>query len=220
MPSCLCEEAVGKLNCVETPHPSVDGSCDVEDSLQYVLDLVIVIKIHSTLLIFSFMCSHIPHVMTLFDRRVDLARFSPDTPLYVMCREWMSNNPQKLPSSNAGYEPHPTDKPLPSQPPSTLPPPIPLSKDSRGVAIRLDIPKPHPPHVQNQQDLDLILHQVWNSLPEVCGLNSGGRVVDSKHLKLDVWVWSGLTVGSGPKQPWILSQTILWWRAHQAVANL
>ena len=39
---------------------------------------------------------HIPHVMTLFDRKVDLARFNDSTPLYVMCREWMCNNPEKL----------------------------------------------------------------------------------------------------------------------------
>lgn len=31
--------------------------------------------------------------MTLFDRKVDLARFTPSTPLYVMCRDWMCNNP-------------------------------------------------------------------------------------------------------------------------------
>lgn len=33
------------------------------------------------------------HVMTFFDRKVDLAQFNEDTPLYVMCREWMRNNP-------------------------------------------------------------------------------------------------------------------------------
>ena len=31
--------------------------------------------------------------MTLFDRKVDLARFTGGTSLYVMCREWMKNNP-------------------------------------------------------------------------------------------------------------------------------
>ena len=30
--------------------------------------------------------------MTLFDRKVDLARFTEDTSLYVMCRDWMKNN--------------------------------------------------------------------------------------------------------------------------------
>ena len=43
---------------------------------------------------------YIPHVMTLFDRKVDLARFNQSTPLYVMCREWMCNNPEKMVLTN------------------------------------------------------------------------------------------------------------------------
>ena len=39
---------------------------------------------------------HTPHVMTLFDRKVDLARFTTTTPLYTMCRDWMSNDPNNL----------------------------------------------------------------------------------------------------------------------------
>ena len=39
--------------------------------------------------------------MTLFDRRVDLARFSEATPLYVMCREWMRNNPHRRQSQSS-----------------------------------------------------------------------------------------------------------------------
>lgn len=31
------------------------------------------------------------HVMKLFDRSVDLARFSEETPVYVICRDWMRN---------------------------------------------------------------------------------------------------------------------------------
>jgi len=38
--------------------------------------------------------------MTLFDRKVDLARFNHSTPLYVMCREWMCNNPEKMVLTN------------------------------------------------------------------------------------------------------------------------
>ncbi len=34
--------------------------------------------------------------MTLFDRKVDLAKFTPSTPLYVMCRDWMCNNPKRV----------------------------------------------------------------------------------------------------------------------------
>ena len=38
----------------------------------------------------KYFCSH---VMTFFDRKVDLAQFPPDHPLYVMCRAWMRNDP-------------------------------------------------------------------------------------------------------------------------------
>ena len=31
--------------------------------------------------------------MTFFDRKVDLAQFPSDHPLYVMCRAWMRNDP-------------------------------------------------------------------------------------------------------------------------------
>lgn len=92
--------------------------------------------------------------MTLFDRRVDLARFLPDTPLYVMCREWMWNSPHRLPvvadpaHDDAFHQPHP------------FAPPAPLERDAKGEVIRLDIPKPHPQHTENQQELDAILQQV------------------------------------------------------------
>ena len=103
--------------------------------------------------------SHIPHVMTLFDRRVDLARFLPDTPLYVMCREWMWNSPHRLPTvpdSNPSHQPHP------------FPPPTPLAQDPMGREIRLDIPKPHPPHTENQQELDGVLQRVSRSAASNC----------------------------------------------------
>ena len=104
--------------------------------------------------------SHIPHVMTLFDRRVDLALFSPDTPLYVMCRDWMSNNPLKTASSNSAHELRPSNKPLPSHYPNTLPLPAPLLRDKGGVVIRLDMPKPHPPHTKDRKELDTVLNEV------------------------------------------------------------
>lgn len=116
--------------------------------------------------------SHIPHVMTLFDRRVDLARFLPDTPLYVMCREWMWNCPHQLPTSSSSGTTTATTtttttqdgqlgKPLPppSQTDVLLAPPDPLSRDAKGEPIRLDIPKPHRPHTKNQQELDEILNK-------------------------------------------------------------
>lgn len=33
-------------------------------------------------------------VMKLFDRSVDLTQFTPDTPLYPICRAWFQNNPK------------------------------------------------------------------------------------------------------------------------------
>ena len=33
------------------------------------------------------------YIIKLFDRSVDLARFSEDTPLYPVCRAWMRNDP-------------------------------------------------------------------------------------------------------------------------------
>ena len=112
-------------------------------------------------------CSHIPHVMTLFDRRVDLARFTLDTPLYVMCREWMSNNPQKAVALAATGSFHDNHQPLTSKPhlhlhPNTLPLPTPLGRDADGRPIRLDIPKPHPPHTKTKEELDKVLREVIN----------------------------------------------------------
>ena len=34
--------------------------------------------------------------VTFFDQKVDLAQFTEDTPLYVMCREWMRNSLHSL----------------------------------------------------------------------------------------------------------------------------
>ena len=36
-----------------------------------------------------------PYVMKLFDRSVDLAPFTDETPLYPICRAWMENDPLK-----------------------------------------------------------------------------------------------------------------------------
>lgn len=40
-----------------------------------------------------FFASLYSHVMTFFDRKVDLAQFASDHPLYIMCRAWMRNDP-------------------------------------------------------------------------------------------------------------------------------
>ena len=36
-----------------------------------------------------------PYIVKLFDRSVDLASFTDDTPLYPICRAWMQNDPYK-----------------------------------------------------------------------------------------------------------------------------
>ena len=89
--------------------------------------------------------------MTLFDRKVDLAKFSPETPLYVMCREWMSNNPDcthVTPPSQCPLTPH------------TLPPPTPLPMDKEGREVRIDIPKPHPPISKSREEMDNLIREV------------------------------------------------------------
>lgn len=37
------------------------------------------------------------YIMKLFDRSVNLAKFTEDIPLYPLCRSWMSNAPRQLP---------------------------------------------------------------------------------------------------------------------------
>ena len=104
--------------------------------------------------------------MTLFDRKVDLALFSSDTPLYIMCREWMSNNPEKFRS----VPPHNhTNSLTPSQPntvtdpttptSTTIPPPTPLEKDEKGRTIRMDVPSPQKQHL-SKTEFDDRLHKV------------------------------------------------------------
>ncbi|XP_064399143.1 protein lin-37 homolog isoform X2 [Halichondria panicea] len=98
---------------------------------------------------------YIPHVMTLFDRKVDLAKFSPETPLYVMCREWMSNNPDcthATPPSQCHLTPH------------TLPPPTPLPMDKEGREVRIDIPKPHPPISKSREEMDNLIREGTSEL--------------------------------------------------------
>ncbi len=89
--------------------------------------------------------------MTLFDRKVDLAKFTPDTPLYVMCREWMSNNPDCKHSTAS--QPH-------SLTTHTLPQPAPLVVDKHGHELRIDIPKPHPRISKSMQEFDDMIKKV------------------------------------------------------------
>lgn len=38
------------------------------------------------------------YIMKLFDRSVNLAKFSENIPLYPLCRAWMNNAPRQLPA--------------------------------------------------------------------------------------------------------------------------
>lgn len=69
------------------------------------------------------------YVMKLFDRSVDLAQFKEDSPLYPICRAWMTNQPKSVYSNHAmkSYNedddedsvqlPGPTDPVVPRVPP-------------------------------------------------------------------------------------------------------
>lgn len=110
---------------------------------------------------------YIPHVMTLFDRKVDLAQFSMDTPLYVMCREWMTNNPHKNnPSVDNDYGSLITthtstlNHTVTPQTSLTLPLPTPLPTDKEGSEVRIDIPKPHPPISTGIEEIEKHINEV------------------------------------------------------------
>ena len=73
--------------------------------------------------------------MTLFDRKVDLARFSETTPLYVMCRDWMRNKPQRRqPQIN-------TPAAIAEVPPPSLSLPFSLLHSPKVVGWVHDVPK-------------------------------------------------------------------------------
>ena len=118
---------------------------------------------------------HTPHVMTLFDRKVDLARFTSTTPIYTMCRDWMSNNPDKLShhySNNNRHAPslsigsaalNHTGDATPTTPVNDsthLPAPIPLPMDAEGRVIRLDIPQSLPSHMNGSAEFYKALQNV------------------------------------------------------------
>ena len=61
------------------------------------------------------------YVIKLFDRSVDLAQFSENTPLYPICRAWMRNSPtvrERERSPNSPLPPLPEDEEVRWVPPS------------------------------------------------------------------------------------------------------
>nr|XP_039248189.1 protein lin-37 homolog [Styela clava] len=89
-------------------------------------------------------------VMKLFDRSVDLAQFSEDTPLYPICRAWMSNDPYTrkvhgIPSDDldeASVNDGNSEEPITIPPPNT--PFKNFSPNGKYVSARIPSPIPQP----------------------------------------------------------------------------
>ncbi|XP_006742903.2 protein lin-37 homolog isoform X2 [Leptonychotes weddellii] len=99
------------------------------------------------------------YVIKLFDRSVDLAQFSENTPLYPICRAWMRNSPSVRERERSPSSPLP---PLPEDEESSevtnsksrdvykLPPPT--APGPPGDACRSRIPSPLQPETQGTPD--------------------------------------------------------------------
>ncbi|KAL0610200.1 Protein lin-37-like protein [Plecturocebus cupreus] len=99
------------------------------------------------------------YVIKLFDRSVDLAQFSENTPLYPICRAWMRNSPSVRERECSPSSPLP---PLPEDEEGSevtnsknrdvykLPPPTPPGPP--GDACRSRIPSPLQPEMQGTPD--------------------------------------------------------------------
>ncbi|XP_068097964.1 protein lin-37 homolog [Hyperolius riggenbachi] len=86
-------------------------------------------------------------VIRLFDRSVDLAQFSEETPLYPVCRAWLRNAPgAKVPERPATPTPSEEGDVVngSSQNIYQLPPPLPGHVTEKGVPINLRVPPPLP----------------------------------------------------------------------------
>ncbi|XP_072283472.1 protein lin-37 homolog [Pyxicephalus adspersus] len=86
-------------------------------------------------------------VIRLFDRSVDLAQFSEDTPLYPVCRAWLRNAPgAKVPERPSTPTPSEEGEVVngSSQNIYHLPPPTPRPMTENGEPINLRMPSPIP----------------------------------------------------------------------------
>ncbi|XP_017703047.1 PREDICTED: protein lin-37 homolog isoform X1 [Rhinopithecus bieti] len=99
------------------------------------------------------------YVIKLFDRSVDLAQFSENTPLYPICRAWMRNSPsvrERECSPSSPLPPLPEDEEgsevnnSKSRDVYKLPPPTPPGPP--GDACRSRIPSPLQPEMQGTTD--------------------------------------------------------------------
>ncbi|XP_042294784.1 protein lin-37 homolog [Sceloporus undulatus] len=104
------------------------------------------------------------YVIKLFDRSVDLAQFSENTPLYPICRAWMRNSPTVREQERS---PSPNLPPFPEDEEGTeglngriqdvfkLPPPTACQTNAMGEPVNLRIPSPLKPEEETKEVLDM-----------------------------------------------------------------
>ncbi|KAM4651736.1 protein lin-37 homolog isoform 1-T3 [Discoglossus pictus] len=93
-------------------------------------------------------------IIRLFERSVDLAQFSEDTPLYPVCRAWLRNTPAAKVAERPQTPPPPEEGEVNgnTQDLYRLPPPLPCPVTDGGEPINLRIPSPLP---RDEEPLDL-----------------------------------------------------------------
>ncbi|XP_020668952.1 protein lin-37 homolog [Pogona vitticeps] len=106
------------------------------------------------------------YVIKLFDRSVDLAQFSENTPLYPICRAWMRNSPtvreqERSPSPNLPALPEDEEGAEglngKAQDVFRLPPPTTSQTNAAGEPINLRVPAPLEPEEDAKAALDMFL---------------------------------------------------------------
>lgn len=111
---------------------------------------------------------HHTYVMKLFDRSVDLAQFSEDTPLYPICRAWMKNDPD-----NRNLYPKQEDVQDTIVNPGIgdefqmnvyrLPPPVPPNPEKTHYSNRIPTPLPK----ENVQNGEIVISSDLNTAPPI-----------------------------------------------------
>ncbi|XP_060639897.2 protein lin-37 homolog [Anolis sagrei] len=104
------------------------------------------------------------YVIKLFDRSVDLAQFSENTPLYPICRAWMKNSPTVREQERS---PSPQITSLPEDEEGTeglngkiqdvfkMPPPIACQANATGEPVNLRIASPLEPEEETKPVIDM-----------------------------------------------------------------
>nr|XP_060639897.1 protein lin-37 homolog [Anolis sagrei ordinatus] len=104
------------------------------------------------------------YVIKLFDRSVDLAQFSENTPLYPICRAWMKNSPTMREQERS---PSPQITSLPEDEEGTeglngkiqdvfkMPPPIACQANATGEPVNLRIASPLEPEEETKPVIDM-----------------------------------------------------------------